>query len=132
VCAAPDTPIATPSGVRPIAALAKGDLVLSWHRGALRAVPVARISQQLAVDHRVVRVVLDSGAVLNLSGSHPTADGRTFSDLREGDWLAGRTVQSATVVAYPFRYTHDILPASDSGTYVAGGVLIGSTLKTPP
>jgi hypothetical protein len=26
------------------------------------------------------------------------------------------------------RFTYDILPASDSGTYFAGGVLIGSTL----
>jgi hypothetical protein len=31
-------------------------------------------------------------------------------------------------VPYAHRFTHDILPATDSGTYVAGGVLIGSTL----
>jgi hypothetical protein len=37
-------------------------------------------------------------------------------------------IERLTVVPYPHRFTYDILPASDSGTYFAGGVLIGSTL----
>jgi hypothetical protein len=33
-------------------------------------------------------------------------------------------------VAYDPTHTHDILPASDSGAYFAGGALVGSTLAT--
>ena len=35
-------------------------------------------------------------------------------------------------VPYRHEYTYDILPASDSGTYFAGGVLVGSTLAELP
>ena len=40
-------------------------------------------------------------------------------------------VLSAEMVPYTHDRTYDILPASDSGTYVAGGALIGSTLRVP-
>ena len=35
------------------------------------------------------------------------------------------------VVPYAHDFTYDILPASDSGTYFAGGALVGSTLGAP-
>jgi len=38
-------------------------------------------------------------------------------------------VMSAELVPYAHAFTFDILPASETGTYVAGGVLIGSTLQ---
>jgi len=79
-------------------------------------------------DHRVVRVELESGRILEISPGHPTADGRTFGDLRAGDRLDGARVVSAELVPYMHGFTYDILPASDTGTYVAGGALIGSTL----
>lgn len=128
VCAAPDTPIATPSGERAIAELRPGDLVFSWHRGALQAVPIARVHREPVRDHQVVRVRFESGRVLNISAGHATADGRTFGQLRVGDWLAGTRVSAVAIVSYPFQFTYDILPMSDTGSYVAGGVLIGSTL----
>ncbi len=128
VCAAPDTLIATPSGERAIAELRPGDLVISWHRGALRAVPINRVRRVSVVDHQVVRVRFESGRVLNISAAHSTADGRTFGQLHVGDWLAGTRVSSISIVPYPFRFTHDILPMSDTGSYIAGGVLIGTTL----
>ena len=37
-------------------------------------------------------------------------------------------VRSAQWVPYRYERTHDILPDSDSGTYVAAGALIGSSL----
>jgi hypothetical protein len=131
VCASPDTMIATPSGERAIADLVVGDLVYSADDGALRAVPLASVFHTPVSDHRVVRVELESGRVLEISPGHPTADGRTFGDLRAGDRLDGTRVLSAELVPYTHGFTYDILPASDTATYVADGALIGSTLARP-
>jgi hypothetical protein len=128
VCASPDTPIATPIGERAIASLRVGDRVLSVHHGRVVAVPILEIHQEPVRNHRVVRVELTSGAVLEISAPHPTADGRTFGELRTDDTLGGVRIERVTVVPYSHLFTYDILPASDSGTYFAGGVLIGSTL----
>lgn len=75
-----------------------------------------------------MRTELASGVVLSISPGHPTADGRTFADLRVGDRLDGVAVREARVVPYMHEFTHDILPDSETGTYFAGGVQIGSTL----
>jgi hypothetical protein len=72
---------------------------------------------------------MEHGAVLEISGVHPTADGRTISDIREGDELDGVRVRNVTIVPYQFDATYDILPDSESGAYFAAGVLIGSTLS---
>ena len=76
-------------------------------------------------------MVLEGGAVLEISAPHPTADGRTFGDLRAGDTLDGVRIIAAETIPYAHAFTYDILPASDSGTYIAGGVLIGTTLSPP-
>jgi len=44
----------------------------------------------------------------------------------------GVRVLDARLVDYDEGFTYDILPASDSGTYFAGGALIGSTLVDRP
>jgi hypothetical protein len=128
LCASPDTPIATPSGERPITELAAGDRVYSVDRGAVVAVPVLRTSRTPAHHHHVVRVLLASGVVLEVSPRHPTADGRTFGDLRAGGVLDGHDILSAELVPYAHPFTYDILPASETRAYYAGGVLIGTTL----
>ncbi|MCB9593802.1 MAG: Hint domain-containing protein [Sandaracinaceae bacterium] len=128
VCASPDTPIATPSGERPIAELEVGDLVYTMHEGALVARPLVRVHRNPVVDHAVVRAVLATGRVLEISGPHPTADGRLFSELSVGDAIDGVAIETVETLPYEHAYTHDILPDSDTGTYVAAGVLIGSTL----
>lgn len=80
----------------------------------------------------MVRVELDSGAVLEVSSGHPTADGRTFADLLGGGQLdRAHAIRSAELVNYPHARTYDILPGSSSGQYFAGGALIGSTLVKP-
>jgi hypothetical protein len=117
VCASPDTPIATPEGERAIA--------------AIRPVMIARVSQTPVAGHSVVRVTVAGGRTLEISGPHPTADGRSFADLRSGTELDGRYVESVEVVPYGHLFTYDILPASDSGTYFAAGMRIGSTLFDP-
>ncbi len=129
VCAAPDTPIATPEGNVPIADLRPGDMVYSSDNGAIVAVPLLRVTQRPVKNHVVVQLRTKQGHLLNISAPHPTADGRLFADLKVGDSLDGEAIVSRELVAYQFAYTYDILPASSTGTYVANGLLIGSTLK---
>jgi len=129
-CAAPNTPIATPSGERSIAELAVGDLVYSVEGNAVVVVPILAVRRTpVTWHHAVPRVTLANGSVLEISGRHPTADGRPFSALRAGDDLGGVAVRSVSPEApYPYPFTHDILPASSSAAYFAAGALIGSTL----
>jgi hypothetical protein len=129
ICASPDTPIATPTGERPISSLNVGDLVYSTTAFGIVAVPVLQATRQAVRSHHVIRVELASGVVLEISGGHPTADGRTFGELRVGDTLGDTEIVSVHVVPYAHDHTYDILPASESGVYFAGGVPIGSTLR---
>ncbi|MBK7828690.1 hypothetical protein [Nannocystis sp.] len=131
-CAAPDTPIATPDGERAIADLRVGDLVYSVDGEQTVAVPIAAIRRTPVVDHQVVRVVLADGSRIEMSGSHPLGDGRSFADLRAGDRLGGHALAEAALVPYEHAATHDILPASDTGTYFVRGILVGSTLAPSP
>jgi hypothetical protein len=129
ICASPDTPIATPEGERAIAELRAGDLVYSVDHGATVAVPLLGVGSTRVENHRVVRLVLDDGRVLEVSPRHPTADGRRFADLVPGSRLDERhVVVSAELVPYHYERTYDVLPASSTGTYFAAGALIGSTL----
>jgi len=58
-------------------------------------------------------------------------DGRRLDSVRPGDALGDARVLSVEMVPYTHERTYDILPASDSGTYFAGGALLGSTLNVP-
>ncbi len=131
VCASPDTPIATPFGERPIAELRVGDLVYSVDDGAIVPVPLVSVGQTPVAHHHVVRVVLRDGRPLEISAGHPTADGRTFGDLRAGGQLDSHEIISVEVVPYTYPFTYDVLPGSKTGTYFAGGALVGSTLQEP-
>lgn len=127
-CAAPWTPIETPDGPRPISELQVGDLVYSVDHGARIAVPIARTIRRAVVHHAVVRIALANGAVLEISGRHPTADGRALDSLQPGDRLGDALIVSVETVPYEQPFTYDILPASDTGAYFAAGALVGSTL----
>jgi hypothetical protein len=130
ICASPATPIATPEGERSIAELSPGDLVYSVDDRAIVAVPLLRVGSTPVNAHRVVRIELDDGRVLELSPGHPTADGRHFYDLEAGSLLDDRhVVVSSALVPYRYERTYDILPASSTGTYFAAGALIGTTLR---
>jgi len=133
VCTAPNTPIATPSGDRSISELKAYDLVYSVHHGKIVAVPIILTNRvPVTGPHHMVEVRLNNDRLLSISPSHPTADGRTFADLSNGDLLDGVAITSVRRVPYTEAYTYDILPDSDSGTYFAGSVQIGSTLAEPP
>ncbi len=81
--------------------------------------------QPVTGSHRVVELQLAHGPTLRISPRHPTADGRHFADLAPGDLVDGVRVIGARLVDYDQPFTYDILPDSDSGTYFAGGTLIG-------
>jgi hypothetical protein len=130
-CAAPDTPVATPTGERAIADLRPGDLVYSVDGDAVRAVPIVRINRTPVVNHRVLHVTFAHGRSIDMTAGHPLADGRPLSALRPGSELMGGVVVSVATVPYAHDATYDILPRSTSGAYFASGVLIGSTLATP-
>jgi hypothetical protein len=129
VCASPDTRIATPTGEREIADLRPGDLVYSVDGLALRPVPILRVAKTAVAAHHVVELRMADGSVMEISPGHPTADGRSFGELRAGDKLDGALVVSSRLVEYRYSHTYDILPDSDTGSYVAFGKVIGSTLK---
>jgi hypothetical protein len=131
-CASPDTRIATPNGERAIASLEPGEEVYSVDDGAIRVVPILRVRRTPVFRHRVQQVRLATGVVLEISAGHPTADGRSFADLVAGTELDGSAVVGSELVPYGYPFTYDILPASDTGTYFAEGVLIGSTLFEAP
>jgi hypothetical protein len=129
VCASADTPIATAEGDRPIASIHVGDRVYSADRGALRLVPVVQVGRVPVYRHHVVELALSNGLVLRMSAGHPTADGRLIGALQPGARLEDVIVIKRSDVAYMEPYTYDILPASETHSYVAGGVLVGSTLR---
>jgi len=131
MCAAPWTPIDTPSGARPIAELREGDLVYSVDDGEVTVVPIARVVRRSVARHAVVHITLVGGGAMDVSGSHPTADGRRLDALEPGDWLGSAHIASIELVPYDEPFTYDILPASDTGTYFVAGAPIGSTLYSP-
>lgn len=128
-CASPDTEIATPMGARRITELKAGDLVYSVDHGRMVAVPLVRTQRVDVENHHVVRLRLESGARIEMTAAHPTADGRTFGDLRPGQFLDGVAVVESSEIPYQHSATYDILPASDTGAYYANGILVGSTMK---
>lgn len=130
ICASADTPIATAEGVRPIESIHPGDQVYSADHGALRLVPVVRVGRVAVYHHSVVELALSNGSVLRMSAGHPTADGRPIGALQPGALLDDAVVVSRREVAYTEPYTYDILPASETHSYVAAGVLVGSTLRS--
>ena len=131
-CVSPTTLIATPLGVRAIKDLQVGDDVYSVDRGEVKSVPIIEIRRSAVENHQVVRLALEGGRVLDVSASHPTADGGQIGDLKSGDVIDGVRIIGSNTVPYQHDATYDILPASDTGAYFAAGVLIGSTLAQTP
>ncbi len=127
-CASEDTLVETPAGPRPIADLRPGDLVYSVDGRRRVAVPILRTQRVPVRDHRLIRVRLRTGGVIEMSAEHPTGDGRTMGRLVAGDSLDGVEVVDARPVPYDGEATYDILPASSSGVYFVAGVRVGTTM----
>jgi len=128
VCAAPETPIATPSGEVPIAELRLGDLVYSLEDSGVVVVPLVRVNRTAVRDHTVLAIGLGDGRTVHISPGHPDAEGRPLSELVVGQWYDGAQVMSREEIPYAGAFTYDILPASSTGAYFAAGLPVGSTL----
>jgi Hint domain-containing protein len=129
ICLVRGTMIATPTGQVRVEDVRAGMAVWSTdHSGRRVAAVVERTgSMRAPVGHEVVRIALADGRTLVASPGHPTADGRRIGGLRPGDALDGSRVASAQLLPYDGR-TYDLRPSGPTGTYVANGILIGTTL----
>ncbi len=92
-------------------------------------VPVTRTNRRPVTHHAVARIALANGAVLEISGRHPTVDGRRLDSLQPGDRLGDAQIVSVEMIPYDEPFTYDILAASDTGAYFVSGALVGSTLR---
>ena len=131
ICLAAGVRIATPFGEVPVQDVRVGMAVWTTDLQGRRILGVVlRIGQmQAPLGHVVVRLTLADGRTVMASPGHPTADGRTVGELKPGDRLDGSRVVAATPVGYSSSATYDLLPSGPTGTYLAGGVLLGSTLS---
>jgi hypothetical protein len=131
ICLARGTRIATPDGDIAIEDVRVGMRVWSIDEAGRRVVEtVVRIGQTpVPSTHEVVRLVLADGRILRASPGHPLADGRRLGTIQPGDPVDGATVVSATLERYTGGSTFDLLPNGPTGTYVADGISLGSTLS---
>lgn len=127
-CVSPNTTLSTPDGNRPIADLRTGDLVYSVHEGRVAAVRILATQKIGVKDHAMARLRLRNGFVLEISGEHPTGDGRSLFDLSPGERIGEAFVEELSVVPWDGSFTVDVLPDSDTGTYFVHGLWLGSTM----
>jgi hypothetical protein len=130
ICLAAGVLIATPSGQVRVQDLRVGMTVWTTDRRGRRIEGVVlETGHMLApLGHQVVRVTLADGRSVVASPGHPTAAGRPIGSLRAGDALDGSRVVRVTTLRYAGPATYDLLPSGPTGTYIADGVLLGSTL----
>jgi hypothetical protein len=130
ICLAAGVGIATPNGAVPVEDIRVGMAVWTTDLSGRRipGVVVKTGHMESPLGHEVIRLALADGRTVLVSPGHPTGDGRTVGDLREGDAFDGSTVTAAILI--PYRgITWDLLPWGPTGTYFANGVLLGSTLS---
>ena len=129
-CLSVSTRIATPLGEVIVADLKVGDIVWTVNAAGNREVrSLTKVSKVEIMDRNIIGLALTDGRSLDVSGPHPTANGKTVGELKEGDAYDGSVVQSIEVKPYEGSATYDILPAGETGFYWANGILMGSTLK---
>jgi hypothetical protein len=129
ICLAAEDSIATPNGPVRVSQLRPGMTVWTLNAAGSRvAAPALLVGHRPAPPgQQVVRLTLSDGRVVEVSPGHPTADGRHVGELKLGDLLDGGRISDVQRIPYAGD-TWDLLPDSESGTYWANGVLLGSTL----
>jgi Hint domain len=131
ICLTEGTLIATPTGPVAVQDLRVGMRVWTTDRRGRRIVGVIEATGHMAapLGHEVVRLRLADGREVTVSPGHRTADGRTVGELWTSDRYDGSVVVSATLAPYA-GFTYDLLPSGPTGTYVANGILLGTTLSS--
>jgi hypothetical protein len=122
VCASPDTPIATPSGDRPIAGLRVGDLVYSRRRRRHPRRAHRRINQTPVAGHHV-GPDRDRGRGARSETSAPAPHRGRDADSAISALATGSTAaRSSRPLLIPYRFTGHLRPSCrshESGTYFA-------------
>jgi hypothetical protein len=131
ICLAADTLIGTPSGQIPVQDVRAGTIVWTLDSSDNRvSMPVAMIARRpVGNGARLILIKLADGRQIFASPGHPTADRRLLGDLLNGDFLDGSRVVLADRVPYAAGWTYDILPSGETGTYLAEGIWLMSTLR---
>jgi len=131
ICLPAGTLIDTPSGPIPVEKLRIGDPVWSVNENGERVSETILNLSTVPVPpgHLLDHVILTDGREISASPGHPTSDGRTFGDIRTGDFLDGSRVTQVEILPSNQPATFDLLPSGATGFYWANDVLIGSTLK---
>lgn len=132
ICLSPSTKIATPSGEILVTQLHEDDLVYSQNKNGQRvAVPIKHIaSTPVPATHTLLKITLNDGRVIQASPGHPTYNaGEILQDLKASQPYNGSVIANIKEIPTTHSYTVDILPDSDTGTYWADGILVGSTLR---
>lgn len=129
-CLPKETLIGTPSGEMPIASLVVGDWVWSVDRaGNQVAQPILYVNQvPVTAGHQVAHLELSDGRKLIVSPLHPNAENCPLGEMVPGEELDGAIITAVEIKAYSQDSTWDILPAGETGYYLANRILIGSTL----
>lgn len=130
ICLAAATRIATPDGDVAVEDVREGMTVWSVDpRGRRVAAVVVRVGRTpVPAWHEVVRLELADGRVVRASPGHPLVDGRLLGSLGPGDPVDGSVVVAADRERYAGGFTYDLRTSSESGAYLADGIVLGSTL----
>lgn len=134
ICLAIGTTIATPDGDVRVEDVRLDMAVWSLDGAGRRIVAtVLRIGRTpVPASHAVVRLELADGRVVRASPGHPLADGRLLGSLRAGDIVDGSAVHLARLEPYRSGFTYDLLTSGADSAYLAGGILLASTLEREP
>lgn len=129
-CLPGDVLITTPIGSVPIKSLKVGDFVWTSDKSGRKV--KSRIIQNcrrvVPKNHKIAHLILKDGRELFVSAYHPTITGKPVIGLNRGQFFDGSLVCSINVIPYKGKYTYDILPAGETGSYWANNILLGSTL----
>ncbi|MDD1678161.1 MAG: Hint domain-containing protein [Methanomicrobiales archaeon] len=130
ICLDENTVIDTPRGPIPVDELREGMMVWTLDtQGDRRPLPILSAScSAVPSDHRVIRLQLSDGREVNVSPGHPTTDNRTIGMLMVGDMLDRATITRVDLIAYDKPSVCDILPAGDTKSYWANGILLKSSI----
>jgi predicted lipoprotein with Yx(FWY)xxD motif len=129
-CLSASARIATPNGPVQVSQVRPGMVVWSTDRQGRRiSVTVLRVHHaHVPSNHLMVRLRLADGRRLLVSLGHPLPNGEPVQTLAAGERFEGTRVVSSAHEVYGRPYTYDLLPAGPTHTYLANGVLLGSTL----
>ena len=129
-CLSSKTNILTPSGERLVTDIKVGDLVYSVNKDGDRVSAKVLKTQKVAVsNHSMTHLEFAGGKTVDISPTHPMANGKLARDLKVGEVYDGIKITKIETASYKDSATYDLLIDSETGFYYAGGILMDSTMR---